>query len=328
MDSDTEYSVSFDIDTGSSGAYTCKGVYYNNDCPTQHTFPSAETINLEVIQATASQQPEDVTVNLGDSTRFECVFPDPYGESKTPVIQWRVGKRYLIGDGDLYNNEGDKVMDGSISNERGPGTYTTVLTIAEVTMESAGDYTCTIKWDMLFIHSDPATLTVIRISSPPSHSNVPAGADAKLTCVAQSDSVATITFHKSSDDSPVSTVTTTDDSDSTSSSRITTTGVLTISGVSASDAVDYYCKATWGDTSIKSSSAYLSVLDVVQSSMSDIWDAVGDAALQKCFYNDKLMVSSSSALKDEDDRDVFAQTSVAWEYDKTGTWTDISDNDK
>ncbi|KAL5251233.1 hypothetical protein ACHWQZ_G016815 [Mnemiopsis leidyi] len=325
-DTDSVYSISFDIEAGSGGEYTCRGVYYDDNCPTQHTFPSVDTINLEVIQATANKQPADVTVTLGESTRFECVFPDPFGQSQEPqpVIEWRVGKQQLLGD-DFYLN-GVKVMDGSVSNKHGPGTYTTVLTIAEVTMEAAGDYTCTVKWGQYFIHSEPATLTVRAIATPTSTPNVPAGADAKLTCMAQSDSVATISFHKSSDDSSVVTVTSTDDSDSASSTTITTTGVLTVTGVSASDAVNYYCKATWGDVSIKSPPVYLSVLDVVQSSMGDKWEVVGNSAQQLCYYNDRLMESSSVALKDEDGRDVHAVTSVAWEYDKSGTWTDIADN--
>ena len=78
---------------------------------------------------------------------------------------------------------------------------------------------------------------------------------------------------------------------------------------------------------MRSSDVYLSVLGT-DSSMADSWGVSGLSVQQLCIYSDKLMSSSSEAVKDEDEREVYAETSVAWEYDNEGTWTDIADNDK
>jgi len=316
-----KFSISFDVEN--DGSYTCKGIYFSDDCPKQYTFESP-VVKLEAIKAEPTTQPKDVAVNVDEKASFECVFPDPYGESKTPVIDWRAGSKLLL-NGDLYNDQGVKIVDGEVTSKRNPGTYTTILTIAKVTVESAGEYMCSIKWDTLFIHSKPAHLVVRRITTAPSTVNVPNNVEARLTCVAVADTVATITFHLASDDSPVNTVESSDDSATTKTSMKTTTGVLKIQSPKETN---YYCKATWGGHSVKSDKAYVNVLNYDENKVTDVWEAVGNTAKQLYYYEDKLMASSTAALKGSDGRDMHAATSVMWEYDKSGTWTGIADNSK
>jgi len=136
-----------------------------------------------------------------------------------------------------------------------------------------------------------------------------------------------ITFHTSSDgsdESKVDTVVITDDS----GTPVLTTGVLTITGVSTANANMYYCKATWGDASVMSTGAYLTVLKIESDTMETIaWGVTDLLATFKCESGAMLLKNADGdAYLDSDGDKVYAAATIAWKYqDADSAWVDASD---
>ena len=197
----------------------------------------------------------------------------------------------------------------------------------QINADAAGEYLCTIKWGTIFIKSSAATLTVRTISEPPQVTNVAKGGDAQLTCKTTGDSAGTITFHKTSDDTPVGSVTPSQVEDA---GVITTTGVLTISGAQAADSIEYYCKASWDANEVKSANVYLSVLGITDIS-SAAWGVVTKSTQFVC-KSDALLKKNANgdAYMNADMKKVQAPATITWEYFDTdsSTWKASTDDNR
>ena len=190
-----------------------------------------------------------------------------------------------------------------------------------MTAEAAGEYNCALRWGRVFLESTPASLTVRTITSPPRPTNVAKGAEAKLTCKTVTDSAATITFHASSGE----VVSTVENSVETVEGVVTTTGFLSLSGVTESGV--YYCQAGWGENVVRSDDVSVSVLEVT-SSTTTVWGVVGKVAEFGCSADVLLKTNGQPYLVNGEK--VFATTLVSWEFFDTAdsTWKSSDTNSR
>ncbi|KAL5250884.1 hypothetical protein ACHWQZ_G016582 [Mnemiopsis leidyi] len=321
--SDLVSKIEFDIASDSAGTYKCRGTQYDDFCATQRQFES-EGVVLTIITATPLENPADATAYGGGSHTFTCRFPNPFvGQSYEIVWSFKGAgdsvAQPMIGNGDVYEN-GERIIDGTISKDHTTtsGEITTELAVANVDTNVAGEYICTVKWGTIFIKSNPATLTVRAISEPPMTTNVAKGGEAKFTCKTTGDAEGTITFHKAADDTVVGSVVATP---VTVAGVVTTTGVLTIAAAADSDSFEYYCKATWSGTEVKSGNVYLAVIGITATTPT-AWGVNSKSAQFEC-KSDAILKKNAAgdALLDADGDDIRAAATITWEYYDTATTT-------
>eukprot|EP00116_Pleurobrachia_bachei_P006563 sb/3466825/ len=143
-----------------------------------------------------------------------------------------------------------------------------------------------------------------------------------LTCKTGGTAKSTITFHKTADDSQVSSGVS--QSDATEGSLVTTTGTLTLTGVTADG--EYYCKATWSDSSTsKSSGAYVHVMSFSGASATTEW-ALEGAVVEFTVSGEVTLRTdgSNTALTDSSGKAVQVVPTVKWQVEDGGSWSDIT----
>jgi len=233
----------------------------------------------------------------------------------------------MLGNGDVFNDQNERIIDGTIEKSNSNNKITTTLTIGAIDPDAAGEYNCVIRWGRVYLSSTAVILKVRAISSPPKTTNAPKGAEAKFTCKATGDSAATITFHKKTDHVSVGPVVVTS---ATSGSTVTTTGVLTLSGVTAADhGIEYYCKAAWGAKEVKSDNVYLSVLDM-EGLTTPVWGVVGNVAEFHCKSAVLLKANPAGDAYLVNGEKVYAATQISWEvYDTSdSSWKSSDTNNR
>ena len=148
--------------------------------------------------------------------------------------------------------------------------------------------------------------------------NVAKGGEAKFTCKTTGDAEGTITFHKAADDTVVGSVVATP---VTVAGVVTTTGVLTIAAAADSDSFEYYCKATWSGTEVKSGNVYLAVIGITATTPT-AWGVNSKSAQFEC-KSDAILKKNAAgdALLDADGDDIRAAATITWEYYDTATTT-------
>ena len=211
------------------------------------------------------------------------------------------------------------------------GSLINYLVNFQIDTNAAGEYLCTVKWGTIFIRSTAATLKIRTISVPPQTTNVAKGGDASFPCQTTGDAAATITFHKTADNSVVGTVTTSED---TAGEVVTTTGILTISGAQESNSFEYYCKASWGGVGneVTSDNVYLSVLGVTDTT-SIVWGVATKSARFECKSDANLKKNAAGDNvypKDDDTNPVGATSVITWQYydETTSDWKESTEDDR
>lgn len=144
-----------------------------------------------------------------------------------------------------------------------------------------------------------------------------------MTCVAIGDKKATMSFHLAIGDESVDVVEATE---ATVGSFVETTAILTISGATNANAVEYYCKATWDSESVKSANVYLAVLGLEATEMST---AAAEGQIGKFYCKSDAylhMNANGDAYKDADDKKVYPDVVVSWESstDNGANWAAVS----
>ena len=131
---DTIESVRVVVYTDTLGTYTCEASYQDVHCSSVGLFKSAP-VTVTMVEKKTITDPDDATVTAGASHVFICVFPDPFGDTETPDIEWLFNDEILIRDGN-YHSESDNTLliDGLIGTDLSTtsGELETTLTIAQV----------------------------------------------------------------------------------------------------------------------------------------------------------------------------------------------------
>jgi len=323
--------IQFTIEADSAGTYTCRATSYDDFCVTQEQYSSDDVV-LSVISATPLEDPQSATAYGGNSHTFSCKFPDPFeGQSYEVVWSFKaVGANVakpMIANGDIYNSEGQKLIDGTVANddEATSGEIDSTLTIEEVTIDAAGEYYCTIKWGPIFIKSNPAVLTVNYISQSPANTNAVAGANVDLTCVTIGNAAATVSFHKVSDGTSAGEPVTDSVDDA---GTFTTTSVLTITDVQDVDSMSYYCTAAWGDDSINSDNAYMNLLGI-DSITELVWGVPEGFSEFDCRsdYYLKIDADGNDLVNENNQRAIGTEATATWEAfnSETSQWEAVVD---
>ena len=85
------------MDTDTLGSYTCNASWTDVSCYSTPSPYISVPVNVAMLERKALKDPKDASVTAGSSHVFTCVFPDPYGDTKDPKIEWFINGVYKTG---------------------------------------------------------------------------------------------------------------------------------------------------------------------------------------------------------------------------------------
>ena len=123
-------------DSTYAGAYKCTGSFQSGSCPTPATFESS-VFTLSTIAPEATTQPESATIPAGEDHTLTCNFPNPYGDTVTPVVTWYFGNLAIVSSGKVYK-DGMLTLESQVAISTTENQIETTLTLRSVSVHTCG----------------------------------------------------------------------------------------------------------------------------------------------------------------------------------------------